>query len=268
MDTRPIALISLLALSFLAPAQPPAESGEQIAACMRDNLPERFWVEDFVLTSRAASGDAEAISGQLYFTRQTRDGQTGPSRAMLRIENPSPLRNAAYLILESEDYLRDGMFVFLPAVNRVRRVSGSMADGQLFGTDISYYDFKQFRSALSDMRAGQAVAVQHENRPAWSLRFDPAADEEAGYERVDAVIDAQTCVPRVLEIYENGRLRKTFTVPLDAIKPYADGRWYIAEFSMHDHLKDSDTTIRTLGFDTSRSLPEQLFHPSTFYRAY
>ncbi len=268
MDTRRLVLITLLSLGFAAQATPPAPDGEQIAACMRGNLPERFWVEDFVLTSRAANGDAEAISGQLYFTRQTRDGQIGPSRAMMRIENPSALRNSAYLILESDDYLRDGMFVFLPAVNRVRRVSGSMADGQLFGTDISYYDFKQFRGALSDMRAGAATAEPFEGRPAWRLRFMPRPEGDPGYERVDAVIDGETCIPRVLDIYENGRLRKTFKVPLDAIKPYAKGRWYVGEFNMHDHLKGSDTTIRTLGFDTSRSLPDQLFHPSTFHRAY
>ena len=54
--------------------------------------------------------------------------------------------------LSTDDYLRDGMFVYLPAVKRVRRVTGTFADGALMGTNFSYFDFKQLQNTFGDAR--------------------------------------------------------------------------------------------------------------------
>lgn len=264
MTKYPLLIAALLGLSQSALADT-LTSSQDVAACMRANLPRHFAVEDFVLSSRSPNGSEEVLSGQIYFSRETRQKGLGPARAMMHIENPAPLRDAAYLLFETDDYMRDGMFVFLPAMNRVRRVSGTLADGQLFGTDISYYDFKQFRTAMGDMDASDMQPGLFNGRRVYQLRFTPKDPQASPYEFVDAQIDAQSCLPLQLRIHEQGHLKKILSIPVDAIR--RDGeRWYPAEFTIHDQLNNSSSTLRTTSYDSATPPAEKLFHPSTFYR--
>lgn len=259
-------LISLISLNLhaQAPASDPAES---VSACMRGNLPREFSVEDFVLISSTQGGSREVISGQIYFSRETRGGELGLARAMMRISAPAPLRNSAYLMIETDDYLRDGMFVYLPAVNRVRRVSGTFADGRLFGTDISYFEFKQFRGAFGDMNARLIGSETHQGRSVQRMRYTAKSADESQYSHVDALVDDTSCLPLRVEFFGDGRVRKQLEVPVDAI--VADGtRWYMREFSVLDLDRQSRTTVNTTGFSSSKDLPERLFHPKFFHSAF
>lgn len=257
------------ALLALSPAlqSAPLSSGQEVASCMRANLPRHFSVEDFVLSSRSANGHEEVMTGQIYFSRENRQRELGPARAMMHIENPAALRDSSYLLIETDDYLRDGMFVFLPAINRVRRVSGTMADGQLFGTDFSYHDFKLFRSALRDMNAGEMKPSVFNGRPSYQLRFTPKTGVETPYDFVDAQIDAQSCLPLILHIHEQGHLKKTLEVPAHAFEREGD-YWYAREFTIRDLQSKTSSTLRTTGYDTQTRPPEALFNPATFYRRF
>lgn len=237
----------------------------RIMACMQANLPERFSVEEFVLSSSNADASQQTLSGQFFFTRVSRTGDEVAPRAMMRIEYPQALRDASYLVISSDDYLRDGMFVYMPAVDRVRRIAGTFADGRLFGTDLSYYDYKQFRNAFGDMQPSWMGADTHQGRSVDRMRFTPSVADETSYDHVDALIDRKSCLPLKLDFYENGRLRKVLDVPAESIR--ADGkRWYMQEFTIRDLRGNTATTMRTTGFSSSAPLSDALFHPASFYR--
>ena len=256
-------LLLLLCTSLGAGAAETVDSSS-VAACMRANLPTQFAVEHFSLISQDDSGYEEAIGGQIFYRQGSDQGPGNRAGAMMQIQQPAPLRGSAYLIIETDNYLRDGLFVYLPALKRVRRISGEMADGQLFGTDITYYDFALFRHAFKDMDAVEVTAGTVDGRPVHKLVIRPR--DATVYDKAIASIDAETCVPRRLKLYQDGRLRKIFSVPLHAIK--ADGdRWYPAEFTMHDLQSNSRTTFQTLELHTGEALPDALFNPATFYRS-
>lgn len=232
---------------------------------MQANMPRSFQAEDFVVISESAEGSRQQISGSLYFTRHDRDGTLGPVRAMMKIEQPQALRDSAYLILQSTDYVASGMFVYLPAIGRVRRVSGEMADGRLFGTDITYYDFKQFRSAMADLKPSYVSYRSDAEYPAHELRFTPPASINAGYDEVIALIDAETCLPTEMNFFDRGHKVKVLSVPREAMK--RDGeRWYMQEFSLRDSQRGSHTRFLTGRFESDPNLSEKLFHPASFYR--
>lgn len=246
-----------------AHATPKTAPAEDVMACMQANLPRSFEVETFTIISESAEGSRQNISGSIYFTRENREGQLGPARAMMKIEQPMALRDSAYLILESPSYVQSGMFVYLPAVRRVRRVSGEMADGRLFGTDISYYDFKQFRNAMADLDA-EYLEYQPGPRPSHRMRYRPQADVDPGFQYMIADIDAQSCLPLRIEYFDRGHLIKSLSVPEHALT--RDGtRWYPAEFTLRDELRGSQTRFITQGFTSDTALPDRLFHPASFY---
>lgn len=264
---RLLILLSFLVTPVYSFAAAESDDAASVMACMRDNLPRRLEVEEFVVLSSTQDGARETLGGEIFFTRERMNGELGRARAMMRITQPAALRNSAYLILETDDYVRDGMFVYLPAIARVRRVSGEIADGRLFGTDITYYDFKQIRSAFGDMNAQYVGKDTAQGRPVHTLKLVPDQGVNAGYDHLIAQVDAQTCLPLNMSFYEQGQLIKEATVPANAI--VADGdRWYPAEFTLRDLINHSQSTLKTTGFRSDEQLPERLFHPASFYRTH
>ena len=244
-----------------------AARGNEIMACMQANLPRRFSIENFMVSSQTTQGSRQTLSGQIYFSREDAAGNLAPTRAMIKVDQPAALRDSAYLILETDDYAKSGMFVFLPAMQRVRRVSGEMADGRLFGTDISYYDFKQFRSAFGDMQVSYLGSQQLADRAIEKLRLDPMPDINVGYSYVIASIDPKTCLPLKLQFHDQLQVIKELTVPANAMVPNGE-HWVMNEFTMRDFITGGQTTFKSSGLRSDQKLPEKLFHPASFYRSH
>jgi hypothetical protein len=70
----------------------------------------------------------------------------GRMRALGRFTDPPDLRDTAVLMLEGEDPSgSDQLFVFLPMLGRVRRVSGAQRGDSFMGTDLTYEDLQRPR---------------------------------------------------------------------------------------------------------------------------
>ena len=140
---RLTAVLGGLLLSSLAgSAAAQVDTTEQLLACMRGNIPPTVRIQEVEIVSVDRAGGERRMAGRLYGQRE--DDKV---RVMLRIEAPQDLSGASYLIREGDN--RDDMYLYLPAINRVRRITGGSGDGQLFGTDLSYNDVKQIQNAFS-----------------------------------------------------------------------------------------------------------------------
>lgn len=254
---------ALCALLILAPAHARNPAGE-LLGCMRANIPPSVQVQRLELASTNNIGDTRTLHGRLSAMREPRAGGPGLLRAVLRVDAPPNLAGAAYLVRETEDYLRDGMFVYLPAVRRVRRVTGTFADGALMGTDFSYYDFRQLQSAFGDMSAELEEPLEIDGRRTNGLLFKPLAAAETRYSHVRAWIDHETCVPLKVNFYERGEIRKQLTSPASSLKQAAE-RWYASELVMRDLLDQSHTVLRVLELTTDADIDAGRFRPGSFY---
>jgi hypothetical protein len=65
-------------------------------------------------------------------------------RALGRFTDPPDLRDTAILMLEGEGN-EDQLFMFLPVLGRVRRVSGAQRGDSFMGTDLTYEDLQRPR---------------------------------------------------------------------------------------------------------------------------
>lgn len=188
---------------------------------------------------------------------------------MLHLSAPPNLAGAAYLIREqeaSEDGVaRDGMYVYLPAVRRVRRVTGSIADGGLMGTSFSYADFKQLQNTFGDTHSSFEGTGEVEQRPTHVRVFRPRDASEGGYSLVRSWVDQKTCVPLKAEFYEGETLRKRMTSPVKALTQ-VDGYWYPSVVEMHDLRQNLRTTLRVLKVTPDKALSGGYFDPKTFYQ--
>jgi hypothetical protein len=252
-------------LLLLACASAHAEGGaDPVIHCMRANVPPQLSIGMVELTMYDRTGGARTVKGHIYSARDK--SPKGLMSAMLRVDSPSDLKGASYLVRETDDYLRDGMFVYLPGVKRVRRVTGSFADGSLLGTNFSYFDFKQMQNAFGDLAAKLEPAEEVNGRAVHVLSFSALPGTETRYTNVKAWIDQKACIGVKAQFFEGNKLVKELSSPPDALHQAGD-TWYLHEMEMRDPISGTRTVLRMGQLNTSKAPPRQAFDPTAFYLA-
>jgi hypothetical protein len=234
---------------------------QSVLDCMRGNLPPAVRVQDVELTSFDRSGKTRDMKGKLFVMK---DKDKGLVRATLRISAPPDLSGAAYLLRESAGDGEDQMFVYLPAVSRVRRITGASADGSLMGTDLSYNDVKEVENAFSGSEVKLEPAEDLDGRAVWALSMSPRAGQASRYNLVRGWIDRKSCVALKVDFYENGEVRKELRAPASALQQ-SGTYWYASEAEMSDVKEGTKTRLRVVGVAASNSIPTGYFDPHSFY---
>lgn len=126
------------------------------------------------MTLRLRSDGREVQRQQIEVVTATEAGQL---RALARFTAPPDLRDTALLVLEQEGR-PDDYFLYLPALGRVRRVSGAQRSDSFMGTDLTYEDLERRRiEEFQDLRAepgagtGESVIVVSA-RPRHAAAYD------------------------------------------------------------------------------------------------
>lgn len=258
--TATIALLLLCSGTALA-----ADDAATVLECMRKNVPDSLRVQDVEFSTADRTGPTSTLKGRLYAEREKVAEGRRHVRAMLHLDAPPNLAGAAYLIREKDGDVKDGMYVYLPSVRRVRRVTGSIADGGLMGTSFSYADFKQMQNTFGNVNTTLEGTGEIDKRPMHVMAFRPIDASEGGYSLVRSWVDFQTCVPLKAEFYEGTTLRKRLSSPVKALKQ-ADAYWYPALVEMHDLKEELRTSLRVLKVTPDKALSGGYFDPKTFYQ--
>src|SRR5689334_19828128 len=112
-------LLALVAADASAAAAP--ASIEQIETCIRGNIPDDLQIRDFQMVTTDKTGGTRTMGGRVY--AKLEDNLLS---AMMRVESPSDMRGASYLVREGKDDKEEEMYVYIPALQKVRRISGGM----------------------------------------------------------------------------------------------------------------------------------------------
>jgi hypothetical protein len=122
------------------------------------------------------------------FQRQKIDIATkfvdGRLRAVGRFSAPADLRDTAVLMLEGSEGEGDQLFVFLPTLGRVRRVSGAQRADSFMGTDLTYEDLQ--RPRVEDFTDFAARAEVLDNEPVLTVSARPLRGTY--YDRIETSI--------------------------------------------------------------------------------
>ena len=250
-------LVALLLVAGAAHANDAAT--DKVLDCMRANIPKVMRIQNFELDAVDPAGGERLLRGKLYAKREN-----DLVRAMVKIKSPPDLNNAAYLVREGVE--RDDMFIFLPALNRVRRIMGGGSDSPLFGTDLSYSDIKQVQNAFSGGPVKLEKPDTLEGRPMYVLALTPAAAAQSNYSLIRGWVDQKTCVALKVEFYEGANVRKRLSSPAKSLKQEGSS-WYVSEARMDDLHSKSRTTLKITGLSYVDKLSERYFNASSFFTA-
>jgi len=244
---------------FLLLAQPasagPAE--DKLMTCMRANIPPTLRIQEFQLSSIDGKGERRLMTGKLFAKREN-----NLLRAMLKLTAPADVNGAAYLIREGAK--ADEMYVFLPALNRTRRIVGGAGDGPLFGTDMSYADIKQVQNAFNGSDPKIEGREKIDNRPVTVLGIAPTAESGSRYSRIKAWIDDESCVALKVEFLEGTTVRKRLSAPGSSLAKATD-YWYVSESTMTDLKLGSKTQLKITGVKSGEDLANRYFDSRNFF---
>ena len=245
-----------LLLALPAMADPAVD---KVLECMRANVPPTLRIQEIQMQATDRSGATRTLKGKLYAMRDK-----GLLRAMVHINEPSDLAGASYLVRETGADRADEMYMFLPAVNRVRRITGASADSSFLGTDFSYNDVKEIENAFSDADGKLEKADQIEQRPVNVMAFRPKADQGSRYSLLRAWVDQKTCVALRVDFLEGQAVRKQLSAPVSALQQ-SGNYWYLSQAQMQDLKDHTNTRLQVLGVSSGADLATRYFDPHSFY---
>ena len=248
-----LAIAALLAVAIAAPGRAAERSLQEIQECVRGNLPERTVRQDLSLLARDAAGAEQSLEAALFWKR----GDDDRSRVLVRIEAPPDLRGTAFLFIERE---RDAdMFSYLPELRRVRRITGRMVSGSLFGTDFSYEDVVRLHSLAAQTGAEKRADARVAERAVWVLTAPIPPESGSQYERVVTFVDQETCVPLKTELLDGSeQVRKEVVIPPEQVK--AEGARFVPrEILARDLEEGSETRMRVEKLELDVPLSDSFF---------
>jgi hypothetical protein len=253
---------ALLALAawLAGPASGAPESAEEIRECLRSNLPERTSVQRIELASRDRGGGTRTLEAHLHWKRFERGGP----RVRIRVDAPHDLKGASYLVIEGEP--EDEMFIYLPAVQKVRRITIGMLSDQLWGTDFSYEDVQRLQGIALKGSSERRPDAPVGERTAWVLETQPDPGEASSYVRVLAFIDPETCLALRTELYESEEEPRKVLLADPASFSREGERWMARDFEMRDLRDETASRLRVLEVEHDADVPDRIFSPALLGR--
>jgi hypothetical protein len=207
--------LSRLCLALGLAAQPLSASGDsaadEVLACVQRSMPPETVSQMLEFQSTDRAGGGRSIRSSMQWRRF----EDGRSKLLLRVKAPRDLEDAGLLLLEQKQ--RTDMFVYLPDLDRSRRVTSAMVSGSLFGSDFTYEDFTRLQGMALEGTSERLGDEVLEGRSVQVIVHYPAEGSGSAYTRVKSFVASETCVPLRTEMYEEGdRLRKVMeTDPTD-----------------------------------------------------
>ncbi len=238
----------------------PAAADDKLAevmACMRANIPKSLQIKEVELSATDRTGGNRQLRGRLYAEREEER-----LRAMIKIASPADLAGAAYLLREKAG--GDEMYVFVPALQKVRRITGAGVDGALWGTDLSYGDLKQLNNAFAAGQSQLEGQGELNGRAVYHLSLRPDAAEGSRFSLIKIWVDQKTCIGLRADFQEGSAVRKRLEVDPASLRQ-SGPHWYAGEALMSDLNEGTKTRLRVLGLSSDVNLAGRLFNPSTFH---
>lgn len=216
-------LVLVVACSTLASAAEPP-SAEQLLDAMDKNLTFQSRRSKVVMT---VTGRRTRTYELVIFSRGEEDSA---------VEYLAPARDKGTRMLK----LGGELWIYLPAVDRVQKISGHMLREGMMGSDLSYEDLmasRELRKAYAAKVAGEGTV---DGTSCWRLELT-SKDPAVSYPRRVTWIAKDSLIPARQELYAlSGMLLKTWT--MSGVKELAGGRKFPTRMEITDAVKRESVT--------------------------
>lgn len=231
-------------------AAPPQVSANELLHRAYENLYADDYVQELELSTSEDGG--QSMRRRLQITRKQ---STLPGKALLRFLEPASVRRTSVLVLENETG-SDDLFVYLPATDFTRRISGAQRADAFFGTDLSYEDVEPKRA--SDWLASYVDSERSEDDACWVIEIRARPEFESTYDRMRSCIEPERAVIHWTEFYAGGRPMKRLEVDPGSVRSVGP-RFIPFSARMTTPDRRSETELLVGAHDLRQDIPDSLF---------
>jgi outer membrane lipoprotein-sorting protein len=175
----------------------------------------------------------------------------GEATTLIRFASPASIAGTA--LLDSPE--ADGMWIYLPALNRARRVSSSNGGGSFVNSQFFYEDLKQRHP--NDDHHVFAEPGNYEGIDTVTLVSTPQDPDESAYTARKSWIHPELLLPLRIDFYEDDSepSKRLEVLQIDEIQ----GFWTVMASRMTDLRTMDTTTISVNAVRYNQNLPNNLF---------
>ena len=182
-------------------------------------------------------------------------------KSLFVFDQPRDVQGTALLIHAHID-TQDDQWLYLPALERVRRISASTRSGSFMGSEFSYED-------LSAPEVGDYTYTYLRDEPCGELTCTVteqfSLDENSGYSRKVVWQDVGELRTWKMELYDRRDLHlKTLTFA--DYRQYLDRFWRAGEQTMVNHLTGASTVLRWTEYQFGANLDDGEFTQTALRR--
>jgi hypothetical protein len=159
--------------------------------------------------------------------------------------------------------------MYLPELDRVKRVTGHMMSGSMFGTDFSYEEFESLQGLGNEDFVESLVApAEVDGRPVYVIeaRARENLEEKPNYERTVSYVDQATCTALKVEFFERGdRVRKRMQADASSIEKIGE-RNVVRRIRIEDLRDETRTELEIEEIDFDAKVSRSLFSARSLQR--
>jgi len=250
---RPLLSAAVLALSLngISLADAAADAGRKLAQAVYD-IPNG---DDFA--SRAVMTLTEKGRSprkrEMYTLRTDRGG--GERWSLTRFTKPSDIDGVGLL---TKDYPGDqnDQWLYLPALDRVRRVSSSRKGGRFVGSDLFFEDLRDREVDMDRHRLRGDEKIGKLSTKV--LVSEPVDAANSAYTKRISWIHPKTLIPLRVDFYQSSSKKPVKRLNVKRIKRI-QGFWTVLDSTMTDLESDHVTRITQTAVKYNQGIPERLF---------
>ncbi len=242
----------LLAASPLAAATLENAAGVDLARRVYDRADGQDMSSRVEMLLRDKSGKTRKRVLYSY----AKDKGRGERWTLMRFVQPADIAGTGLLTLDHPGDDSD-QWLYLPALDRVRRIASSRKGGRFVGSDFYYEDLRDREVEMDYHRlAGKAKLGKIECDLLVSTPRDPS---NSVYSKRVSWIHPRILVPLRVDLYQKGRKKPVKRLRARRIKKI-QGYWTVLDSTMYDLKTGHSTRLLTKRIRYDQNIPDTLFN--------
>jgi outer membrane lipoprotein-sorting protein len=178
----------------------------------------------------------------------------GEAKSVAYFLSPADVKGTAFLVWEHKEQDND-VFIYLPALKKIRRIASDQKNQSFMGSDFSYSDME--KEDVDDATHKILTEETLEGTPCWVIESIPKPESDSEYSKVLTWVTKDQFIPEKMELYDKkGKLYKIMDVARSG--PVGD-KILILDFSMENVKKKHKTQIVLDNVKLDQTIPDSVF---------
>jgi hypothetical protein len=257
-----VAIAALALGSGAAPARADMEVSTtmpvaRVLQCLQANAAPSMTVDNLHIVAKGGAVTTSDVLASVWLLRVPEG-----VRIQIKLSQPSNLDGSRYLLVGGDP--EDQVYLYLPALGKVRRLMGGGPESEIAGTTVNVSDLRTLVQASRSASVSLSGSVKVQGRDADLLRFVPSI-ADSPWRRVLVSVDRTTCVVLRAEFQDGESTARTYDADIASLRQL--GRyWYASRGVIRDLRRDTTATLELRDVTMDRKLSSGLFDPKSFYK--